>query len=94
MAYPISAFEDRKVELNSPAGSGYEITKSDLAVLDPPTRYIYVGGAGNLVVRLMPQEDGNQPTLTFMAVPVGTLLPIRAYQVMSATTATNLVGLY
>jgi hypothetical protein len=48
---------------------------------------IYVGGAGNVVVVT---EAGT--TVTFTAVPVGTILPIRTAKVTSATTATVLVG--
>jgi hypothetical protein len=37
----------------------------------------------------------NGDTVTFTALPVGTLLPIRAKLVFSTgTTATNLLGLY
>lgn len=47
---------------------------------------IYVGGAGNISVTC---PDGS--TLTFTAVPAGTILPIRATHV-TAATATGLIG--
>ena len=50
--------------------------------------YIYVGGAGNVVVQT---EDGQ--TVTFTAVPVGQYIWVRTQKVTTATTATNLVGL-
>lgn len=71
------------------AGGGYTITKSDTTVLDPPTRGVWVGGAGDLAVRLV---DGS--TVTLVGVPAGTLMPIRADKVLAATTATNISGLY
>ena len=54
------------------------------------TMAIYVGGAGNLKVDM---KGGN--TVTFTAVPVGTVLEIKATRVYATgTTATNLLGLY
>lgn len=63
------------------------ITKSDT---DPNVFcQLYVGGAGDVKVVT---ENGD--TVTFSAVPVGTILPIRVKQVLSTgTTATNIVGL-
>lgn len=49
---------------------------------------LYVGGLGNLAVQ---GEDGVD--VTFTAVPVGTILPIRTRRVYAiGTTATNIVG--
>lgn len=51
---------------------------------------IYVGGAGNVTAVM---EDGT--VATFTAVPVGTILPIRAIRVNATlTTATQMVALY
>ena len=51
---------------------------------------IYVGGAGAIAAVM---EDGT--VATFSAVPVGTLLPIRAVRVNATnTTATLLLALY
>lgn len=90
--YSKSDFSDRKIELNSNYGYAYTITKSDSAILSPPTRGIYVGGAGDVAVVLWGNEDSE--VVVFKAVPVGTLLPIRVRKVMSTnTTATLLIGL-
>jgi hypothetical protein len=66
-------------------GDAVSITKSDTET----NAYsgIYVGGTGAVTVVT---EDGT--TVTFSAVPVGTILPIRTQKVMAATTATLLVG--
>jgi hypothetical protein len=50
---------------------------------------LYIGGAGNVKVTT---ENGD--AVTFTAVPVGTVLPIRVSLVWATgTTATNIVGL-
>jgi hypothetical protein len=65
------------------------ITPSDTVVLTG-IRGVYVGGTGDLTVVA---GDG-VTTVTFKAVPVGTLLPISPSKVKAtATTATLLVGL-
>lgn len=66
-------------------GDAVAITKSDTET--NAFSGIYVGGAGNVTVVT---EDGTN--VTFNAVPVGTILPIRTQKVMDATTATLLVG--
>jgi hypothetical protein len=54
-----------------------------------PTKAIYVGGAGAVVAVM------NGAAVTFAAVPVGTVLRIKATRVnATSTTATNLVALY
>lgn len=69
---------------------GFAITPSDVTELANVTRAVYVGGAGNLAVELP-----NGTVLVFMAVPVGTMLPVRAAKIRStSTTATNIIGLY
>lgn len=71
--------------------SGVAITPSDGTKLNRPTDAIYVGGAGDIVMRF---ADANVD-VTFKAVPVGTILPVHAVLVKSTlTTATNLVALY
>lgn len=65
------------------------ITPGDSTNLDQSgIRAIYVGGAGNLIVR----KIGGSTSVTF-AVVAGAILPIRVGRVMTATTATGLVGL-
>lgn len=74
--------------LDSPASSAFAIS---LDVEFPiATRSIYVGGQGNVAV--VPLEGS---PVVFVAVPAGSMLPIRASRVNSAgTTATNLVGMF
>lgn len=51
---------------------------------------IYVGGAGAVVVDTIGGD-----TVTFAAVPAGTVLPVRVKRVRStSTTATNIVVLF
>jgi hypothetical protein len=66
------------------------ITPSDTTDLGP-CKAIYVGSAGGNVVVRMP---GRSTSITFTAVPIGTILPVSAQYVMAATTSTNLVALY
>lgn len=77
----------RTADATAPAVRAVAITESDATVI-PMTRAIYVGGTGNLVVRM---SDGNQAT--FIAVPVG-IMPIQVDMVLAASTATDLVALY
>jgi hypothetical protein len=66
-------------------GDAVAITKSDTE--SNTFSSIYVGGTGAVAVLT---EDGT--TVTFSAVPVGTIIPIRTRRVLAATTATLLVG--
>jgi len=66
------------------------VTPSDSADLANVTRGVYVGGAGDLTV-----INAAGTTVTFKAVPAGTLLPIRVARIKATlTTATNLVALW
>lgn len=84
---------DRYIADPTSAASGEEpfaITKSDTVNFAFTVRGIYVGGTGDVVVVT---ERGN--TVTFSAVPVGVILPVRAIRVNStSTTATLMVGMY
>ena len=73
----------------SPAYKAVVVTKSDATIIST-TRAIYVGGTGDVAVKM---ADGG--TATFSAVPVGTVLPIQVSQVLSTgTTATLMLALY
>jgi hypothetical protein len=74
---------------SAPAASLVAITPADVDLTDVP-RALYVGGAGNLVLRGI--EDSTNVTL--VGVPAGTIIPVRAKRIAAATTATNIVGLY
>lgn len=72
-----------------PASDGFNVTASDVTVFDDPfPRAIYVGTGGNVVVVTI--ED---TTLTFNNFPSGEILPVRAKQVLAATTASNIIAL-
>lgn len=91
----MAAAVDRHAATQGPTlGTAYDlmaaVTPSDSADLANVTRAIYVGGAGAIAV-----VSPTGQTVTFSAVPVGTLLPIRAARVKATgTTATNLVALW
>ena len=72
------------------AGSAVAVTPSDSTIL-AHTRALFVGGAGNVAVRMM----HSQATITFTGVPAGALLPISVDKVMlTNTTATNIVAVW
>lgn len=54
-----------------------------------PTLGLYVGGTGNVTVRMV---DGS--IVQFQAVPTGAILPVRVDRVTAATTATLIVALW
>lgn len=81
------AFKDA----SSPAIKAAAVTPSDVTVLDPPTKALYVGGAGNISVVLV----DDSVAVTFTGLSAGQILPACVKKVMSAsTTATNIVALY
>lgn len=52
--------------------------------------YLYVGGAGNVSVITIGGDS-----VTFMSVPVGTIIPVQVVRVLSTgTTATNIMALW
>lgn len=69
------------------------VTPSDSTPLPDVTRYVYVGGTGNLTVIFA--DDASQTPVTFTAVPTGALLPIAVSQVKATgTTATGVLALF
>lgn len=76
------------MSLDRPFTNGVAITPSDTVALGRPSKAVYVGGAGNIRA-IMGGAETN-----FIAVPVGTVLPISATRInATGTTATNLVAL-
>jgi hypothetical protein len=70
------------------------ITTSDTTDATAPYRGIYVGGTGDVKIR-SGGLNGATSDVVFKAVPVGTILRVKAIRVFTTgTTATNLVGLY
>ena len=73
-----------------PADKLAAVTPSDATDLTG-VRGLYVGVTGDLALRCV-----NSPatTVTLVAVPAGTVLPIRVTRVMAASTATSIVAMY
>lgn len=73
------------------AGNASAVTKSDSTTFSPAAIGLWVGGAGDVAVRMY----GSQTNVTFAAVPAGTTLPIQVDRVLSTgTTATSIVRLW
>jgi|GEM_PF-426668 len=76
--------------LADPVSSASVITPTDGAMLPKIPKAIYVGVTGDITMIL----KNDAVAVLFKAVPVG-VLPVRPIQVnATATTATNIVGLY
>lgn len=84
------SFESYLTGLSTPAVGGLAVTPSDVTEFSQPSRAIWVGGTGDIAVRML-----DQTTLTFVGVTVGTMLPLRVDQVLATgTTATNIVIIF
>jgi len=67
------------------------VTPHDTTELAQVTKALYVGGAGN--VSVIATDDS--VAVTFVGVPAGSILPVRAKIVRStSTTATSIVAMY
>lgn len=77
--------------LDAPAQKAFAITPDDNNDLSYNTRAIYTGAGGTLVCTLM--DDSSD--VTFVALPAGTVLPVRVKRVKATgtTASMNLVGL-
>ena len=73
------------------ANGAVAVVPSDTTELGP-CKALYIGSAGGNVSVHMPGRD---TSVTFTAVPIGTILPVSARRVLSTgTTSTNIVALY
>lgn len=72
---------------DGPAISGRAVTPSDTTIVGP-TRALYVGTTGTLVVLM----NADAAPITLTTVPAGSYLPLSVMKVMAATTATNIVA--
>lgn len=75
--------------LVAPAKHAFAITPQASADLPMATKALYVGGAGDLVVRLVDSDAD----VTLANVAAGTILPLRVRAIRDTSTATNIVGL-
>jgi hypothetical protein len=74
----------------SSARKGFAITPNDSTEIALTPKAVWVGGAGNLVVRL---ED-DSADITISGIAAGTLLPIRPKFIKTTSTCTGIIGLY
>lgn len=76
--------------LTSPPENAHAIFPDDAADLPHVTRALYVGGGGDVAVRMMGGGEA-----VFRNLQAGSLIPIRVERVLAAgTTAGDLVGLW
>lgn len=76
--------------LTSPPEHAAEVAPSDVATLPHVTRALYVGGGGDVALRM---QGG--AAVTLRGLQAGSLLPIRVDMVKSTgTTATGLIGFW
>jgi hypothetical protein len=86
----IDEFSKYNRSLVSPPEHAGDIAPDDASDLSNVTRALYVGGTGNLRVRMLGGE-----TASFANVPSGTLMPLRVTRVLATgTTATAILGLW
>lgn len=83
------SFQHSERTIESPAESAAAVTPHDTNEI-AATRALYVGGAGDLTVKLV----NDSSTVALVGVPAGSVLPIRVKLVTTASTATNIVALY
>ena len=86
----IDTFRKHGRSLTSPPEDAAAILPDDAAELAHATRALYVGGGGDLRLRLLGGAE-----VTLVAVPAGTLLPLRvARSSPPARPPADLVGLW
>lgn len=77
--------------LTASARNAAAVTPHNTNALPLVSKALYVGGAGNVVCRLI--DDAGD--VTFVGVPAGAILPIRVSHVRATgTTATDIVNLF
>lgn len=90
---PVVAIDDFPNSFEARGNScdhGIAVTKSDTDDLTHVSLGLFVGGAGDVKVNTKGGE-----TITMVAVPAGSYIPLRVSRVWSTnTTATNIVALY
>lgn len=81
---------DLTADFTAPSPIAVAVTPANATLTNGPPRALYIGVTGDLVVT-MPGAAG---TVTFAAVPAGSILPIQPIQVNTGTTASSIVALY
>ena len=89
---------DKKVTDLYSSRTAAAVVPHDVNVI-PATRKLYIGTVGDVKVVLQDNIDSGigdvEEPVTFVAVPAGTILPVRAVKVLATgTTATNIVAMY
>ena len=83
-------FDTLSPGLESPADNAAAVTPDDNTDLGFVSRGLYIGGSGDISII----TNGGQ-TITFVGVPTGVILPVRATRVRATgTTATNIVAMW
>jgi hypothetical protein len=86
----IDTFRKHSRSLTSPPEEAAAIVPDDAADLPFATRALYVGGEGDLKVRML-----GGGVVTLAGVPAGVFLPLRVSRVFATdTTASALVGFW
>ena len=82
-------FSSYSNSLDAPASGAFAITPDDAADITEVTRALYVGGAGDIAVKM---KSGQSVSL--VGVTAGAVLPMRVVRVLATgTTASDIVGL-
>lgn len=74
----------------APADEAFAVEPSDETTFDPPTRGLYIGQAGDVIVDMA--KSGTN--ILYKSVPAGSVLPISVVRVKAATVAQHIVALY
>lgn len=83
-------FSNHAPGLESPIQNAAAVTPNDSTDLANFARALWVGGEGNVAL-----DTVGGDTVTFTAVPAGTILPVRVARVRStSTTATNIIAVW
>lgn len=81
--------------VQAPAAHALDVTPADadlsIVAAGHFTRAVYVGGVGDLAVRMADNGDQGDQDVIFKAVPAGSILPIRVSQIQSTGTSATLI---
>ena len=80
---------DTAAAMGAPGVDGSAVTPSDATTFDPPFRFLRVGGAGNVTITKLNDED-----LEIQDVLAGEVIWMAAKKVKAATTATKITAFF